>query len=266
MSPRRRLRANREKWRADQTGRNIRLKIATHLAAVLVTHGNCAKPETGWSEAERLFTKADSAESAARASAPALLFCEECPVVRECRRWAAVDRPVACSPTGSIAESCVPGPLGSGSPCPSGWRGWLRSAGSTCGRWSTSASCSNCEPACSPRPRPLQEEPGWRAFALPRMQASMRPLAADAGLGVVHTLWHAPLFLTQEWDTARSDVGQLAAYLLLVVALSIVLSWVFNTSEGSSPQRYSPTTLSTGDCCSLETCSAIRSTTRGPQP
>lgn len=29
-------------------------------------------------------------------------------------------------------------------------------------------------------------------------------------------------------------MGQLAAYLLLVVALSIVLSWVFNTSEGSS--------------------------------
>lgn len=81
---------------------------------------------------------------------------------------------------------------------------------------------------------PLQEEPGWRGFALPRMQASMHPLAAAAGLGVVHTLWHAPLFLTQEWDTARSDVGQLAAYLLLVVALSIVLSWVFNTSEGSS--------------------------------
>lgn len=83
MSPRRRLRANREKWRADQTGRNIRLKIATHLAAVLVIHGNCAKPETGWSEAERLFTKADSAESAARASAPALLFCEGCPARQE---------------------------------------------------------------------------------------------------------------------------------------------------------------------------------------
>lgn len=31
-------------------------------------------------------------------------------------------------------------------------------------------------------------------------------------------------------------------------------------------QRYSPTTLSTGDCCSRETCSALRSRTRGPQP
>lgn len=81
---------------------------------------------------------------------------------------------------------------------------------------------------------PLQEEPGWRGFALPRMQRSMHPLMAAVGLGVVHTFWHAPLFLTQEWDTARSDVGQLAAYLLLVVALSIVLSWVFNASEGGS--------------------------------
>lgn len=81
---------------------------------------------------------------------------------------------------------------------------------------------------------PLQEEPGWRGFALPRMQRSMRPLPAAVGLGVVHTFWHAPLFLTEEWDTARSDVGQLAAYLLLIVALAVVLSWVFNISDGSS--------------------------------
>lgn len=81
---------------------------------------------------------------------------------------------------------------------------------------------------------PLQEEPGWRGFALPRMQESMHPFLAAVGLGTVHTFWHAPLFLTDEWDTARSDAGQLVAYLLLVVALSIVLSWVFNTSGGSS--------------------------------
>lgn len=81
---------------------------------------------------------------------------------------------------------------------------------------------------------PLQEEPGWRGFALPRMQESMHPLVAAVGLGAVHTLWHAPLFLTDEWDTARSDAGQFVAYLLLIVALSIVLCWVFNTSGGSS--------------------------------
>ncbi|WP_326475361.1 CPBP family intramembrane glutamic endopeptidase [Corynebacterium pseudodiphtheriticum] len=85
-----------------------------------------------------------------------------------------------------------------------------------------------------PRGRPAPGGAGWRGFALPRMQRSMHPLTAAVGLGVVHTFWHAPLFLTQEWDTARSDVGQLAAYLLLVVALSIVLSWVFNASDGSS--------------------------------
>ncbi|MDY5784772.1 CPBP family intramembrane glutamic endopeptidase, partial [Corynebacterium sp.] len=81
---------------------------------------------------------------------------------------------------------------------------------------------------------PLQEEPGWRGFALPRMQESMHPLVAAVGLGTVHTFWHAPLFFTDEWDTARSDAGQLVAYLLLIVALSIVLSWVFNISGGSS--------------------------------
>lgn len=81
---------------------------------------------------------------------------------------------------------------------------------------------------------PIQEEPGWRGFALPRMQSAMHPLPAAVVLGVAHTFWHTPLFFTEEWDTARSDVSQLVAYLLLVVALSVVLSWVFNTSEGSS--------------------------------
>lgn len=49
----------------------------------------------------------------------------------------------------------------------------------------------------------VQEEPGWRGFALPRMQRPMHPVSATVGLVVVHTFWHAPPFLTREWDTAR---------------------------------------------------------------
>ena len=56
---------------------------------------------------------------------------------------------------------------------------------------------------------PLQEEPGWRGFALPRMQAKMHPLIAALLLGVIHCFWHLPLFLTSEWDTPRRTCGSL---------------------------------------------------------
>ncbi|MBO3084685.1 CPBP family intramembrane glutamic endopeptidase [Cellulomonas fengjieae] len=80
---------------------------------------------------------------------------------------------------------------------------------------------------------PIQEEPGWRGFALPRLQDRLHPLTAALVLGVIHCFWHAPLFLTDEWDTARQDPSQFPAYLVLVVSLSFVLSWLANGSRGS---------------------------------
>lgn len=80
---------------------------------------------------------------------------------------------------------------------------------------------------------PLQEEIGWRGVALPRLQSRLAPLPSALVLGVIHCLWHAPLFLTTEWDTARHEPSQLLAYLLLVVSLSVVLCWVHDGSGGS---------------------------------
>lgn len=80
---------------------------------------------------------------------------------------------------------------------------------------------------------PIQEEPGWRGFALPRLQQRLHPVTAALVLGVIHCLWHAPLFLTDEWDTARQEPSQYLAYLILVVSLSFVLSWLYNGSRGS---------------------------------
>lgn len=80
---------------------------------------------------------------------------------------------------------------------------------------------------------PLQEEPGWRGVALPRLQERWHPAAAAVLLGVVWTFWHAPLFLVREWDTPRGSVGDLVAYLLFVVALSVVMSWLTNVADGS---------------------------------
>lgn len=80
---------------------------------------------------------------------------------------------------------------------------------------------------------PLQEEPGWRGFALPRLQRQIHPIGAALMLGIIHCFWHAPLFFTEEWDTARQDPSQLVAYLVLVVSLSFVMSWVANRAHSS---------------------------------
>ena len=80
---------------------------------------------------------------------------------------------------------------------------------------------------------PIQEELGWRGFALPLLLGRLHPVGAALALGVVHCLWHAPLFLTAEWDTARGEPSQYLAYVLLVLSMSIVMSWLFNGSRNS---------------------------------
>ena len=42
---------------------------------------------------------------------------------------------------------------------------------------------------------PLWEEPGWRGFALPRLQAQFGPLVGTLILGVLWALWHIPGYL-----------------------------------------------------------------------
>ncbi len=48
---------------------------------------------------------------------------------------------------------------------------------------------------------PLGEEPGWRGFALPRLQASLGPLRASLVLGCLWAAWHLPAFLIPTWTS-----------------------------------------------------------------
>ena len=75
---------------------------------------------------------------------------------------------------------------------------------------------------------PLNEEPGWRGFALPRLQARWGAVAASVILGLVWTLWHVPLFLLHGWLSVP-----IWAFAVLLVCLSVSMTWVTNWSRGS---------------------------------
>ena len=80
----------------------------------------------------------------------------------------------------------------------------------------------------------LGEEPGWRGFALPRLQRLYGPLLASLILGVLHALWHTPAYFVKG---AISDNGfDLGVYLgnsLEIVAFTFIWTWLFNSASGS---------------------------------
>lgn len=72
MSPRRRLRANRERWRAEQVMRDYRRRTAADLAGVLALFGHCAVPGNAWTAAEVAHRFARDGAEAASAAEPAM--------------------------------------------------------------------------------------------------------------------------------------------------------------------------------------------------
>ena len=73
----------------------------------------------------------------------------------------------------------------------------------------------------------LFEEPGWRGYALPRMQRDQSALRAALVLGVVWALWHLPEMV--------GDAGEREPipFILSVVAQSVLLAWIYNSTRGS---------------------------------
>lgn len=81
----------------------------------------------------------------------------------------------------------------------------------------------------------LAEEPGWRDFALPRMQRLIGAPRAAVAIGTLWGLWHLPLFLT-EWGE-RPDVTwyRPLAFIAFCIAFNVVMTWVFNRTGQSLP-------------------------------
>lgn len=85
---------------------------------------------------------------------------------------------------------------------------------------------------------PLAEEPGWRGFALPRMQLRYGPLGGTLLLGVLWTFWHLPDFLTPAQGggpgtTFANFLTNLCIFFLLAMGLAVIHTWVYNHTQGS---------------------------------
>ncbi len=77
----------------------------------------------------------------------------------------------------------------------------------------------------------LDEEMGWRAFALPALLGRRHvPVLVNVGLGVAWALWHLPLWLDPASAHAAYPVW---LYVLKTVGLSVLIGWMYAGSGGS---------------------------------
>jgi hypothetical protein len=70
------------------------------------------------------------------------------------------------------------------------------------------------------------EEPGWRGFALTRLQADRSPMRATVILAVFVTGWHVPLAFAPAFDLGPIDI-------VTTFAVTFWYAWLFNHTGGS---------------------------------
>lgn len=72
---------------------------------------------------------------------------------------------------------------------------------------------------------PVNEEPGWRGFALPRLQERFGPLVGSILLGTLWAGWHLPLFFLHGWVNVP-----VWAFTFTLIAASVLFTWGTNLS------------------------------------
>ena len=77
---------------------------------------------------------------------------------------------------------------------------------------------------------PLNEEPGWRGLALPRLQDQYGSLVASLIVGCAWSIWHAPLYFNGLY---AGGVEAMMMRFFWNVPLAFVFTWVYNRTRGS---------------------------------
>ncbi|HKD21446.1 MAG TPA: CPBP family intramembrane glutamic endopeptidase [Rhizomicrobium sp.] len=79
------------------------------------------------------------------------------------------------------------------------------------------------------------EEPGWRGFALTRLQTKIHPVAAALVIGLAHGLWHLPAFILHAGPVAMGpfDPSLFARNTIAIMLVTVTWAWVFNNARQS---------------------------------
>jgi len=77
---------------------------------------------------------------------------------------------------------------------------------------------------------PIQEEYGWRGYALDRMQKRWNALTSSLILGIIWASWHIPLFFIHGAPQQNMTMG---LFYVSVVSTSILMTWLYNNSNAN---------------------------------
>jgi uncharacterized protein len=80
-------------------------------------------------------------------------------------------------------------------------------------------------------PNALGEELGWRAFALPRLQAKHGALLASIIIGLFWGFWHIPAWVA--WSTSKPSWLPILVMIINTVPAAIVFTWLFNRTRSN---------------------------------
>jgi membrane protease YdiL (CAAX protease family) len=73
------------------------------------------------------------------------------------------------------------------------------------------------------------EELGWMGFAFPKMRERHGLIRASVYLGLIHGLWHFPLwFLFQYSDLGVFWFPYFIAFVVMLVALRVIMAWAYS--------------------------------------
>lgn len=75
------------------------------------------------------------------------------------------------------------------------------------------------------------QEIGWRGFLQPKLQSFLNPLRVSLVIGVIWTVWQLPLHFVYG---AVQSVTPVLHLLLQTLALSILFTWLYNKTNGST--------------------------------
>jgi membrane protease YdiL (CAAX protease family) len=77
----------------------------------------------------------------------------------------------------------------------------------------------------------MAEEPGWRGFALSRLQHRYGPIVASLILRTLYGLWHLPVLFTVYFGPL--PLANIVPFMITAAFATFIYIWVYNHTGGS---------------------------------